>query len=631
MPSTENDENIFKILISTDNHLGYKEKDPEIGNDSFTAFEEVFKIAKELDVDFVLLGGDLFHENKPTRQARLKCINILRKYCLGDRPVSVQFLSDASENFRNLENNWVNYEDPNINISIPVFSIHGNHDDPSDFGQFCALDELSAVGLVNYFGRSTDLKNIQISPILLGKGTTKLAIYGLSHIKDERLFRLYREKKVTMLRPREDTDSWFNIMVVHQNRTKHGPTCYLPEQFIEEFIDLVVWGHEHESLVQAETVQKNNQQVYITQPGSSVATSLCEGESVEKHIALLEVRGTDFKIKPIKLETVRPLIHEDLILADVNIKAGAKDLAETVETYVEEKVNQLIEQSQLLLTGNPRQPVMPLIRLRVEYSEEAQVFNKVRFGQMFRGKVANPETIILFRKKKENIKKEGVGMDHDVLDGLVQGIDLSETRAELLVEKYFMEEGDAKQKLSLLTEKGLGAAVNAFIEKDSKDAISVIVNHQIDRLERHLETQELDVNDETIVEGVSFFRDSKRGTQADLTESESALTTTVKTKKQPAEEFDGDISPMSDEPEPAPKRGRGRARATRAAATTRGTRGRGRAKAAVVTVTPPKRNSTRTSQSRSTQQTMTSYTRNKGASKGFTYDDSDSDGDNFNF
>lgn len=24
-----------------------------------------------------------------------------------------------------------NYEDPDINVAIPVFSIHGNHDDPS--------------------------------------------------------------------------------------------------------------------------------------------------------------------------------------------------------------------------------------------------------------------------------------------------------------------------------------------------------------------------------------------------------------------------------------------------------------------------------------------------------------------
>ena len=25
----------------------------------------------------------------------------------------------------------VNYEDPNYNVSIPVFTIHGNHDDPA--------------------------------------------------------------------------------------------------------------------------------------------------------------------------------------------------------------------------------------------------------------------------------------------------------------------------------------------------------------------------------------------------------------------------------------------------------------------------------------------------------------------
>jgi DNA repair exonuclease SbcCD nuclease subunit len=28
----------------------------------------------------------------------------------------------------------VNYEDPNLNIAIPTFSIHGNHDDPQGTG-----------------------------------------------------------------------------------------------------------------------------------------------------------------------------------------------------------------------------------------------------------------------------------------------------------------------------------------------------------------------------------------------------------------------------------------------------------------------------------------------------------------
>jgi len=52
----------LKILLATDNHVGYLENDPIRGNDSFITFEEIFKIAKAREVDFVLLGGDLFHE-----------------------------------------------------------------------------------------------------------------------------------------------------------------------------------------------------------------------------------------------------------------------------------------------------------------------------------------------------------------------------------------------------------------------------------------------------------------------------------------------------------------------------------------------------------------------------------------
>lgn len=41
-------------------------------------------------------------------------------------------LTDPELIFKDTSNKIVNFEDPNINISIPVFSIHGNHDDPSN-------------------------------------------------------------------------------------------------------------------------------------------------------------------------------------------------------------------------------------------------------------------------------------------------------------------------------------------------------------------------------------------------------------------------------------------------------------------------------------------------------------------
>jgi double-strand break repair protein MRE11 len=42
----------------------------------------------------------------------------------------------------------VNYEDPNFNVSIPVFSIHGNHDDPQGAGSVRALLTIQRVKLI---------------------------------------------------------------------------------------------------------------------------------------------------------------------------------------------------------------------------------------------------------------------------------------------------------------------------------------------------------------------------------------------------------------------------------------------------------------------------------------------------
>lgn len=61
------DSSTFKVLISTDNHLGYRESDPIRGNDSFQVFEEILKLGTTLNVDFLLHGGDLFDLHKPSR------------------------------------------------------------------------------------------------------------------------------------------------------------------------------------------------------------------------------------------------------------------------------------------------------------------------------------------------------------------------------------------------------------------------------------------------------------------------------------------------------------------------------------------------------------------------------------
>ena len=83
-------------------HLkGVWEKDQVRKDDSFVTFEEVFKVAKEMKVDFVLLGGDLFHDNKPSQPCLNRTIKILRKYCLNSDPIRLQILSDQAANFAN--------------------------------------------------------------------------------------------------------------------------------------------------------------------------------------------------------------------------------------------------------------------------------------------------------------------------------------------------------------------------------------------------------------------------------------------------------------------------------------------------------------------------------------------------
>lgn len=52
-----------------------------------------------LQVDFILLGGDLFHDNKPSRRCIHNCITLMRKYCMGDSPIHFNILSDQTVNF----------------------------------------------------------------------------------------------------------------------------------------------------------------------------------------------------------------------------------------------------------------------------------------------------------------------------------------------------------------------------------------------------------------------------------------------------------------------------------------------------------------------------------------------------
>ncbi|TMW48772.1 hypothetical protein DOY81_006150 [Sarcophaga bullata] len=459
---------ILRIMVSTDNHLGYGEKDAVRCEDSFLAFEEILELAVQEDVDFILLGGDLFHDAVPSQNALYKCMKLLRMYTFGDRSITVEFLSDGSQNFHNAVNESVNYEDPNLNISIPVYSIHGNHDDPSAFGGLSSLDLLSTTGLVNYFGRWTDLSKIDITPLLLKKGETKLALYGLSHIQDMRLARLFESRKVHMQVP--EGEEWFHLMVLHQNRADRGPKNYLPEEALPEFLNLVIWGHEHDCRIKPEHNVKRD--FYVCQPGSTVPTSLAEGESIRKHVAILEIYKNKFQIKPIPLKSVRPFVFESVKVMDLaeQLRLEEGDVSNKVRDMAKEKIDAMIERAKDLLTGHPKQPTLPTIRLRLEFSDEEQMFNGIRLGQTFNDRVANPADMIHFKRLIKREKKEQSDFDKEEMKSQFKKIDgESATRVEDLVERYFNEVDESKS-LKVLSTKALTEICHQLVDRKDNNA-----------------------------------------------------------------------------------------------------------------------------------------------------------------
>ncbi|EHB07145.1 Double-strand break repair protein MRE11A [Heterocephalus glaber] len=473
------------------------EKDAVRGNDTFVTLDEILKLAQESEVDFILLGGDLFHENKPSRKTLHSCLELFRKYCMGDRPVQFEIISDQSVNFGFSKFPWVNYQDGNLNISIPVFSIHGNHDDPTGADALCALDILSCAGFINHFGRSMSVEKIDISPVLLQKGSTKIALYGLGSIPDERLYRMFVNKKVTMLRPKEDESSWFNLFVIHQNRSKHGSTNFIPEQFLDDFIDLVIWGHEHECKI---APTKNEQQLfYVSQPGSSVVTSLSPGEAVKKHVGLLHIKGRKMNMQKIPLQTVRPFFMEDVVLANhPNIfNPDNPKVTQAIQSFCLEKIEEMLENAERERLGNSQQPEKPLLRLRVDYSGGFEPFNIHRFSQKFVDRVANPKDIIHFFRHREQKEKTGEEINFGKL--ITKPSEGTTLRVEDLVKQYF-QTAEKNVQLSLLTERGMGEAVQEFVDKEEKDAIEELVKYQLEKTQRFLKERHIDALEDKIDE-----------------------------------------------------------------------------------------------------------------------------------
>jgi double-strand break repair protein MRE11 len=161
----------------------------------------------------------------------------------------------------------------------------------------------------------------------------------------------------------------------------------------------------------------------ITQPGSSVATSLVQGEAVRKKVGMLDICGKNFRLHPVPLTQVRSFITTELSLREHRSNLDPEDyhihdkvtkiLDEEVNVMImnaREKIDEVLQEAQAAgsnagdETGSPLKyklfnPERVLVRLRVEHSGFSSMNNQ-RFGAKFVSEVANSDNILLFHRKK---------------------------------------------------------------------------------------------------------------------------------------------------------------------------------------------------------------------------------------
>lgn len=225
----------------------------------------------------------------------------------------------------------------------------------------------------------------------------------------------------------------------------------------------------------------------ITQPGSSVATSLVAGEAARKKVGILDINGKNFRLHPVPLTQVRSFVTTELSLREHRANLDAEDpkvdakvtqvLEEEVRLMIlnaREKTQELIEDARLAgsdttddncsLKYRILRPDEVLVRVRVEHMGFSTLNNQ-RFGAKFVGQVANANDILLFHRKKDP------KLASTVVKRSIQPIapeELERTNMEDLVKEHLEA---PERKLKLLEEKELCEAMEDYVEKSIVAAI----------------------------------------------------------------------------------------------------------------------------------------------------------------
>lgn len=359
----------IRILITTDNHLGFKEKDLIRGDDSFKALEDILDIPSRYDVDLILILGDLFHEANTSLSTIDRCMGIMQQ-----KVGRIKAYGDV------LDLDIVDSLKLDFN-TVPVVIIHGNHDPPIGDMKTGSLDLLEKAGYIKYIGKFVNYENLLIEPFIIKKGKLRIGIYSLGHLKDTMLNYFLREHRIKFVK-HDSLD--YKILMIHQNRYR-GPklgcpakNCFDVSTLPPDFFDLILWGHEHQCY--KELIHMTEFNLHVYQPGSSIATSLSKMEAIEKHVGILTFTKERLDLKPIRVNFQRRMIVEEFVLKEL--------INESTLNIISEEIIQSYLVTKYMLREEDDPAKLPLIRVKIFMNDTDQL-NQIELEGMFEKYVAN--------------------------------------------------------------------------------------------------------------------------------------------------------------------------------------------------------------------------------------------------
>jgi hypothetical protein len=145
---------------------------------------------------------------------------------------------------------------------------------------------------------------------------------------------------------------------------------------------------------------------HYTQPGTSVATNLVEGEAVRKKVGILDIQGKNFRLHPVPLTQVRSFVTTGISLKETNSMPRTPRLTKRWRRFWKKKYDSWSCRARKRCNKCARMPKRPAtMPERTTAHSIASWASRMKFWCAFawniRGSSRESRRMLLFHREKE--------------------------------------------------------------------------------------------------------------------------------------------------------------------------------------------------------------------------------------